>query len=88
MELILQGLKGVLEVYAGSLPTWLLSILLIVGSLRVVIKPLLALLYAVTSLTPSEKDDELIKKIEEHKILKALIFVLDWFASIKLPKKK
>jgi hypothetical protein len=88
MELILEGLKGVLEVYANLLPDWLLSLLLIVGSLRILLKPTFALLYAITSLTPNPKDEEIVKKIESHKILKAIVFVLDWFASIKINKKK
>jgi hypothetical protein len=88
MELLLEGLRSILELYAAKLPDWLLSLLLVVGSLRVLFKPLLALAYAVVSITPSEKDDELVKKIENSKVLKALVFVIDWFASIKLPKKK
>ena len=88
MELMLEGLKGVLEVYYSHLPSWLVSLLIIIGSLRVVLKPAFALLYAITSLTPDTKDEELVKKIESHKILKTLIFVLDWLASIKIGPKK
>lgn len=87
MDLILEGLKGVLEVYALNLPSWLVGLILLIGSLRVLLKPLFALAYAITSLTPDKKDDELVKKIEEHKLMKALLFILDWFASVKIPKK-
>jgi hypothetical protein len=87
MELILEGLKSVLKVYAAALPDSILAILLIIGSLRVLFKPLFALAYAITSITPDTKDDEAVKKIEEHKITKAIAFALDYIASIKLPKK-
>jgi len=88
MDLILDGLKSVLELYAASLPAPLIGALLVIGSLRVLLKPLFALAYAITSVTPDTKDDEAVKKIEEHKITKAVIFALDYIASIKLPKKK
>lgn len=88
MELILDGLKSVLEVYAVSLPAPLVAIILIIGSLRVVFKPLFALAYAIVSVTPSKKDDEVVKKVEEHKITKAILFALDYIASIKFPPKK
>jgi hypothetical protein len=88
MELILDGLKSVLELYAGSLPAPILGLILIIGSLRVILKPLFALAYAIASVTPDKKDDEAVKKIEEHKITKAIYFALDYIASVKLPPKK
>lgn len=88
MELILDGLKSVLEIYAGAIPAPVIGFLLIVGSLRVVLKPLFALAYAIASVTPDKKDDEAVKKIEEHKVTKAIAFALDYVASVKLPPKK
>lgn len=88
MELILNGLKSVLELYSASLPAPLIGAILVIGSLRVLLKPLFALAYAITSVTPSTKDDEAVKKIEEHKITKAVVFALDYIASIKFPTKK
>jgi hypothetical protein len=88
MELILDGLKSVLELYAGAIPAPVIGLILIIGSLRVVFKPLFALAHAIASVTPDTKDDEAIKKIEEHKITKAIAFALDYVASIKLPPKK
>jgi hypothetical protein len=87
MELILNGLKSILELYAASIPAPVIAILLIIGSLRVIFKPLFALAYAIASVTEDTKDDEAIKSIEEHKITKAIVFALDYIASIKLPKK-
>ncbi len=88
MELILNGLKGILELYSGSIPAPIIAIFVIVGSLRVVFKPAFALAYAIASITPSTSDEEAIKKIEGSKIAKAIAFALDYIASVKLPPKK
>lgn len=86
MEPILDALKPVLEGLAGG---WgvAVQVLLVVGVLRVVVKPVMAIAQSVVSLTPSQKDDELVQKILDSKVYKALVFTLDWLASIKLPKK-
>ncbi len=89
MEMILELLKGVLETYAASFPAWLVSILVIIGSLRVLIKPIMSLFLAVTEFTHwTVKDDELYKKVVDSKIYKSIAYVLDYIASIKLPKSK
>lgn len=62
------------------------SILLIVGVLRAVNKPLFALLHAFVDTTESKKDDELLAKAESSKLYKGVAFVLDWLGSIKLKK--
>lgn len=88
MEMILGLLKSIMETYSELLPAWLVSLLLIIGSLRLVLKPAFALAYAVVALTPSVKDDEAVKKVDEGKIMKSIRFGLDWLASVKLPAKK
>jgi hypothetical protein len=88
MEMILGFLKSILEMYSAHIPQPVIAVLLIVGSLRFVLKPAFALAYAVTSITPSTKDDEAVKKLEEGKVVKAIKFGLDWLASVKLPAKK
>jgi hypothetical protein len=88
MELILSGLKSIIELYAANIPAPIVAVFLIVGSLRVVFKPAFALAYAIAAVTPGTKDDEAVKKAEESKIAKAIAFALDYIASIKLPPKK
>jgi hypothetical protein len=70
-----------------SLPEWLMVVIMIMGSLRLVVKPVLELVKAIVLITPSKNDDELPAKIEKSGVYKAVIFVLDWFASIKPVKK-
>jgi hypothetical protein len=65
---------------------WLVTILTLVGTLRVINKPLFALLRAFASSTPSMKDDEFINAAEQSKMYKSFIFFIDWFGSIKVNK--
>lgn len=88
MEMILGFFKSILELYSAHIPAPVIGILLFIASCRLVLKPAFAFAYAITSLTPSEKDDAAVKKIEDGKIIKAVKFALDWLASIKFPAKK
>jgi len=87
MEAILVWLQPLLIQYAQQYP-WLLTILLVMASLRVFFKPIMAIFKGVVDLTPSNKDNEFYNKMLENKIYKGFVFVVDWFASIKLPKKE
>lgn len=64
------------------------SVLMLMGVLRAVFKPLMSLLHAYVEATPSEKDNELLKKIMDSKAYSVIQYILDYTASIKLPKKK
>lgn len=87
MEMILGFFKGILETYSASLPSWLIGVLLLIASCRLILKPAFAFAYAIASLTPSEKDDAAIHKVEDGKIMKTIKFVLDWLGSVKFPAK-
>jgi hypothetical protein len=56
--------------------------------MRLVNKPLFALLEKIAEKTESKKDNELLEKIKGHKAYKILSFLLDYIGSIKLPKSK
>ena len=86
MEEILLFLKPLLEGLLGKYG-WLVQVVAIIGALRLFIKPLMSMAQAYVSLTPSVKDDEFLKKIQESSIYKMVSYLLDWFGSIKLPKK-
>ena len=89
MEMILELLKSVIQTYAEQFPMWLISLFAVIGSLRVVFKPLFSFLGAITEFTYwTKKDDELLVKVMESKVYKAIAYALDYIASIKLPKKK
>lgn len=64
------------------------SIVGVVGVMRVVFKPAMSLARAYVGATATQKDDELLNKVEASKIYKGFAYVLDWFASIKLPGQK
>lgn len=64
------------------------SILMVMGILRSVFKPLFALARAYVSASPSAKDDAALDGIEKSAIYKGLAFALDYLASIKLPGAK
>lgn len=87
MESVLMWLKPLIEQYSAQYP-WLVTIVFIMGSFRLFLKPVMAIAEAVVGLTASPKDDELLAKVLDHKIYKAVAFVFDWLGSIKLPKKK
>jgi len=64
-----------------------MTIFIVLGVLRAVNKPLFTLWRSYVSATPQKSDDELLDTVERSKIVKALLFVLDWTASIKVPPK-
>jgi len=63
------------------------SVLMVMGVLRAVFKPLFALLQAYVASTPSAADDAVLARIEKSKVVTTAAFVLDYVASIKLPQK-
>ena len=81
-------LRPVLEIAFAYLPENAIAILLLVGGLRVLFKPVMAALEAIVAYTPSKKDDKLYQDLQESKAYKALRFLVDYIASIKLPQKK
>ena len=72
--------------FAGKYPV-IASILMVVGGLRAVFKPLMAVAHAYVEYSASPKDNEALAKVEGSKIYKGLAFVLDYLASVKLPVK-
>ena len=68
---------------AGRFPI-ILSILSVIGAIRLINKPLFAFLRAFVSSTSTLKDDELLDKVEQSKVYKGISFVLDWLFSVKL----
>lgn len=65
---------------------YILTALMIIGSLRAILKPLFALAQAYVKSTETTADDEALDRVEKSKAYKALLFVLDYLASIKLIK--
>jgi len=58
-------------------------VILVVGTLRLCIKPVMELLKIYVAATPSVNDDALPSKVEGSKPYKFAMFLLDWIASLK-----
>lgn len=63
---------------------WLSILISVITSSRFILKPIFSLAHATASLTISKRDDKIISKIENSKILKILLFISDWLFSAKL----
>jgi hypothetical protein len=85
MEQILLFLGPLFEAYAGKYGA-AVQAFSILGSLRFFIKPLMGLLEAYVAFTPSKADDLLPEQIKNNKVYKAIVYALDWFASLKFKK--
>ena len=60
------------------------SILVVVGTLRLVLKPLFAAAHYYVEQTADPEDDKKLQAIEANKAVQGLFFVLDWIASVKI----
>lgn len=81
MEILSQAL-GYLAAQHPEVTTFFL----VLGVLRSINKPLFALIHAYVEATPNKEDDQKLEKIESSKAYKALCFVLDYLASVKMKK--
>ena len=65
-----------------------LAILSGVGIFRVVFKPIVTAIKMVVAATPTQKDDVVVAEVEASKIWKAVLWIVDYLISIKLPGQK
>ena len=85
-DTIFQIVKELVETYGADYP-WLVSAIAIVGTFRLVIKPIMTAIEQIVAATPTKKDDEVLEDVKKSKAYEWFIFVVDWLTSIKLPKK-
>lgn len=86
------------DFFLNTVGTWVLqflsgnpalaSILVLVGALRLAIKPLMTLLQIYVKLTPYDQDDKWLASLESSKGYKLFVYLLDWLLSVKMPEKK
>ena len=86
------------DLILSTLGTWLIgfvkdtpvfsSLLLLVGFLRLAIKPLMTILQAYVKLTPYDHDDKWLQSVEQSKGYKVVLYLLDWLLSVKVPTSK
>lgn len=68
--------------------TGLSAVLLGIGTFRAVFKPLVSAAELFVKESPSKKDDKKFEALKNSKVFKALAWILDYTASIKMPVKK
>ena len=64
------------------------SFIMVLGLLRMIIKPAMTILQAVVKFTPYDSDDKWLADLEVSKGYKLFTYMLDWLLSIKMPEKK
>ncbi len=88
MEEILTLIEPLLIAYGGDMGI-VMQVISIIGSLRVINKPIFAALRAIAEFTYwTESDNIWLDKIESSKIYKGFLFILDWVTSVKPLKDK
>lgn len=68
--------------FASKYPL-LATVIGIMGTARLFMKPIVECVKHIVSLTETKKDDEAVSKIEQSKAYKTLVFVLDYILSVK-----
>ncbi len=63
---------------------WLVSLLAVVATLRLVFKPIMSAVEAYVKSTPSATDDEWVAKAQHSPAFRAFAWVLDYLGSIKV----
>lgn len=87
LEEILKKLMEQVLIWAQQYPI-VATILMVVGVLRFVMKPVMDLLRALVLATPGTGDDEFLAKVEGSKAWQYFLYILDWLGSIKTPTRK
>lgn len=86
-ETILEAIGPMIGGFAEKYPV-IFQIIFVMGSARLIIKPLMSLVLVIVETTPSKSDDTWYAGLQESPIYKFIIYLLDWSTSIKLPKVK
>lgn len=63
---------------------WLVSLLAVVATLRLVFKPIMSAVEAYVKSTPSATDDEWVAKAQHSPAFRAFAWVLDYLGSVKV----
>lgn len=83
MEQLLSFLQPLLETYAGKFGV-IVQVVSIIGTVRIIVKPIMVAVEQIVLDTETKKDDLQLEKVKSNKIFKTVIFLLDWFASVKI----
>lgn len=83
VQWLLSTAVGLMQNYPGFA-----TFLMVVGILRVSIKPFMALLQTIVDTTETEVDNKFLVAVMDSVFYKGFVFILDWLASVKAPKLK
>lgn len=82
-----QVISGLIVQFATNYPI-LTTVMLALSVLRTINKPLFSILHSIADVTPYDGDDKALAAVESSPIYASICYVLDWFASVKLPERK
>ena len=66
---------------------WVAVALQVLIYTRIIVKPVMSALIEISSNVPEGKFRKFMRDMSDHFAYKLVAYILDWFASIKLPKK-
>ena len=87
LEAFLVVLGPVLGTYAAKFP-WLGILLLVMLYARIIMKPIMSAIITIGKELPESKAQVFLASMSGHWAYKIVAYLLDWFGSIKIPKKK
>lgn len=67
---------------------WVVTVLVILQVVSMVFKPLCDAAQRYVDSTVETDDDEILVKVKAHPVFRAINYVLDWSAGIKIPQRK
>lgn len=67
---------------------WFMIVCLVIGIFRMVFKPIMAIIESIVIYTPNPKDDIALAGFKNSKVYKAIIWIVDYLLSVKLPGQK
>lgn len=87
MDTIFGIIRSLIEQYGADYP-WVVSIIAVVGTFRLVVKPIITAIEKIVRETATTKDDEVLERVQRSPIYAWFFYVLDWLTSIKIPPRK
>lgn len=66
----------------------MLWVFVVIGIFRAIFKPTMAVIQMIVKETPGEGDDKAVEGFMQSKVYKALVWLVDYTTSIKLPNQK
>lgn len=86
LESVLSFLGPLLGEFAGRYP-WLGKVLTVMLWARIIIKPIMSALLTIGQDMPDGGARKFLRSMSDHVAYKVVAYLLDWFGSVKLPKK-